>query len=88
MTHNVEPMIPDREWLAVNLMGLAEIRKHLTAQRGYAVSKQRAWNITQHSGFPPPVTELAAGKLWLRPDVDEFLASERSPGVTRQERSP
>ncbi|MDQ3973957.1 MAG: hypothetical protein M3276_06425 [Actinomycetota bacterium] len=46
------------------------------------VSKQRVHQLAAtHPGFPKPLYELAAGKLWHRAAVERFAeASERRPG--------
>lgn len=56
------------------LMGVAEIGRAL------GVSKQRANTITGQEGlgFPAPVvTYLACGRLWLKADVDAWVAGPR-----------
>lgn len=53
------------------LMGVAEIGRALS------VSKQRANTITGQDGldFPAPVVDyLACGRLWLKADVDAWVA--------------
>lgn len=48
------------------------------------VSPQRIHQIaTDNGGFPEPVYELRAGKLWLRAAVEAFASRERKPGRPR-----
>lgn len=50
----------------VDLAGLTEIGEML------GVSKQRAAQLTQRPDFPPPVSVLAAGRIWRRDDVEKW----------------
>ena len=42
------------------------------------ISRQRAYQVTSRDDFPKPVAELAAGKVWLRDDVNEWIRLNRS----------
>lgn len=56
----------------MELAGMAEICQIL------GVSRQRADALTRYVGFPAPVAELAAGRIWLRSDIVQW-AEERQP---------
>jgi prophage regulatory protein len=58
----------------LNLMGTAEIRVLLGG-----ISRQRAYQITQRRDFPEPVAKLEMGYVWLREDVEEWLAAHPRP---------
>jgi len=62
------PTFPD-------VLGTQEVTKIL------GVSRQRLHELRQAGRFPQPMTELAAGPIWLRSAVETFLANwDRSPG--------
>jgi prophage regulatory protein len=56
----------------MEMMGTHEIRQRLGN-----VSRQRAYQITNHPTFPKPVTELAQGKIWDAGQVDEWIHDHR-----------
>jgi hypothetical protein len=62
------------------LAGLAEVTGLASEHYGRAISRKRAWQLTQHRAFPPPVQSLAMGPVWLEGDVREFLAMPRPSG--------
>jgi prophage regulatory protein len=48
----------------LDLVGVTEVREML------GVSRQRVHQIIRDDPtFPPPVAELAAGNVWMRPDI-------------------
>lgn len=50
------------------------------------VTRQRANSLVKNKTFPAPITELKAGKLWLRPAVENWLESwTRKPGAPKKE---
>lgn len=50
------------------------------------VTRQRANSLVKNKTFPEPITELKAGKLWLKPAVENWLESwTRKPGAPRKE---
>ncbi len=49
-----------------HLVGLTEIAQLLR------VSRQRAHQLSTAAAFPPPVVELASGKVWHREDVERW----------------
>lgn len=58
-----------------DLFGVAEIAALL------GVSRQRVYELRAKPQFPQPMTELAAGPVWARTEIDAFLAGwERRPG--------
>ena len=63
-----------RAWLGRNLIGTAEIRARL------GVSRQRTDQLLSHRAFPEPVASLVGGRVWLRQDIDAWLA-ERRPNL-------
>ena len=48
----------------MELVGLKEIAEML------AVSKQRAGQLAEQAGFPEPLGEISAGRVWKRADVE------------------
>src|ERR1039458_4781627 len=45
------------------------------------VSRQRAWQLSRHPQFPPPVPiQGGTRNVWNTADVRVFLAAERKPG--------
>lgn len=58
----------------MDLVGVAEIRDMLGG-----ISRQRANVITNTKGFPDPVARLVMGKVWLRQDVEQWIAQHRPP---------
>jgi len=59
---------------AVPLAGLAEVASLA------GVTRQRAWQHTQHPDFPQPVDRLAMGPVWRESDVQAFLDTPRKAG--------
>ncbi|HKO20072.1 MAG TPA: hypothetical protein VJU82_14410 [Acidobacteriaceae bacterium] len=66
--------------MALDLVGMAEI----TAMLG--VSRQRAYAIAHRPDFPEPQAVIKAGAIWLRADVERWIAEhpERPPGRPRR----
>lgn len=52
--------------MRLDLMGTTEIAELL------GVSRQRADQLSRTDGFPEPVAEIAAGRIWLREDVEAW----------------
>lgn len=52
---------------APDLVGIAEIASLA------GTTRQRVFQMTANRGFPQPVLELAAGRLWSRPAVVSYL---------------
>jgi prophage regulatory protein len=50
----------------LDLVGVTEIGQLLN------VSRQRADQLTRVDGFPPPVGEISAGRIWRRSDVEAW----------------
>ena len=45
------------------------------------VSRQRAWQLKDHSAFPSQLAELKSGPIWLRSSIEDFARTwERRPG--------
>ncbi|MFL6137481.1 MAG: helix-turn-helix transcriptional regulator [Frankiaceae bacterium] len=59
-----------------HLVGMAEVAELL------GVGRQRAHELTRRPDFPAPQARLKAGAIWLREDVERWLADsgERRPG--------
>ncbi|GIE78477.1 hypothetical protein Aph02nite_44270 [Actinoplanes philippinensis] len=55
-------------------MGAHEIRERLGG-----VSRQRAYQITSRPDFPPPVANLAQGKIWHAKDVEAWMIAHDRP---------
>jgi hypothetical protein len=53
------------------LYGTSEIADRL------GVTRQRAHVITRQKGFPEPYEELIMGSVWLREDVERWIAEHR-----------
>jgi prophage regulatory protein len=51
------------------MVGAHEIRELLDG-----VSRQRVYQLTRRSDFPAAVAELAQDKIWLRDDIDSWIA--------------
>ncbi|MEG0161478.1 MAG: hypothetical protein RR714_04140, partial [Aurantimicrobium sp.] len=50
------------------------------------VTRQRANSLVKNKTFPAPITELKAGKLWLKPAVENWLQNwTRKPGAPKKE---
>ncbi|MEU4424183.1 DNA-binding protein [Actinoplanes sp. NPDC024001] len=56
----------------LRLMGAHEIRLRLGV-----LSRQRVYQITGKEHFPAPIADLAAGKVWLEDDVEEWIRQRR-----------
>jgi hypothetical protein len=54
----------------VDLVGLKEIGELL------GVSKQRAGQLAEQVGFPKPLGEISAGRVWKRADVEVWARRE------------
>jgi prophage regulatory protein len=50
----------------MNLLGLHEVAELL------GVSRQRADQLARYTGFPKPVAELKAGRIWRRTDIEKW----------------
>lgn len=59
------------------LAGLSEVGEIL------GVSRQRAAQLADSSGFPEPVADLASGRIWRVPDVQLWSKSRRRGGRPR-----
>jgi prophage regulatory protein len=44
------------------------------------VSRQRADQLARQAGFPKPVAELKAGRIWRRADVQRWIDARESRG--------
>ena len=63
----------------MELVGIAEIAAML------GVSRQRVHAIIRAKpDFPEPVAELTAGKIWLKADVESWLAQSGRPDAGRR----
>ncbi|MGW4293392.1 helix-turn-helix transcriptional regulator [Micromonospora chersina] len=58
------------------LVGPAEIMDML------GVSRSRFRQIVMHPRFPRPFQTLQAGSVWLRSDVERYIAEYRQPRPT------
>ncbi|WP_433301328.1 helix-turn-helix transcriptional regulator [Actinoplanes sp. CA-030573] len=54
----------------MRLLGAHEIRELL------GVCRQRVYQLASRADFPKPVAVLAQGKIWLRDDVEEWMARQ------------
>ena len=72
------------QWLAqpgTQYVGVAEIATIL------GVSKQRVYELRRKPEFPKPVAELAAGPVWNRVTLNNFIESwDRKPGRPSKDR--
>jgi prophage regulatory protein len=68
------------------MAGLRFLGAHEIRLRLGGVSRQRVYQITNRPDFPPPVADLAQGKIWLADDVDAWIGSRRSPVHPRRQR--
>lgn len=55
------------------LVGISEIAAMLD------VSEPAAHDVVARSGFPEPLAELAAGPIWAKPAIDNFIERRLSP---------
>lgn len=75
---------------APELVGVHEIANLIGDITGEPVSRQAASVLARSPGFPKPLTELAAGPVWLAPAVRAFLegwAKTKRPRPPRAKRS-
>jgi predicted DNA-binding transcriptional regulator AlpA len=61
----------------LHLVGAHEIRLRLGG-----ISRQRVYQLTSRPDFPPPVADLAQGKVWQAGDVDAWIAARQTRNVT------
>jgi prophage regulatory protein len=59
--------------VSLRLVGAHEIRVWLGG-----VSRQRVYQLTSRDDFPPPVADLAQGKVWLAADVEAWIAARET----------
>jgi prophage regulatory protein len=52
--------------VAVDFVGVTEIGQML------GVSRQRADQLTKSEGFPAPMGEIRAGRIWRREDIETW----------------
>lgn len=58
-----------------NVVGVSELAEML------GVSRQRASELARSPGFPAPFTMLAAGPVWIEPNVSDYIKTwVRKPG--------
>lgn len=57
--------------MGMELYGAAEIQERL------GVSRQRAYIVISRKGFPEPVAALKMGQVWLKADVEKWIAENR-----------
>ena len=63
----------------LDLVGVTEVRELL------GVSRQRVHQIIrEHADFPEPVAELAAGRIWLRQEVESWAREAGRLPVNRR----
>lgn len=55
----------------IRLMGASEIADRL------GVTRQRVYQITVRFDFPRPLITLAMGSVWLRDDIESWIAEHR-----------
>lgn len=55
----------------LELMGAAEIQERLQ------ISRQRAYILINRRDFPAPVATLKMGSVWLKSDVEAWIAKNR-----------
>ena len=63
----------------LQLMGAAEIQECL------GVSRQRTYIIISRRDFAAPVATLKMGQVWLRSDVEAWVAEKRTHLLTSEE---
>jgi hypothetical protein len=69
---NADPLYPE-------VVGVAEVAAMLR------VSKQRVSELTSSKRFPRPLYKLAAGPVWVKPEIEAFVEKwERKPGRPRK----
>jgi prophage regulatory protein len=57
----------------LELMGTVEIRERL------GVSKARVHQLVREKGFPDPVAKVSGVTIWLKSDIEAWIAKHR-PG--------
>ncbi|MEV4269497.1 helix-turn-helix transcriptional regulator [Micromonospora aurantiaca (nom. illeg.)] len=57
--------------MELELFGAAEIQERL------GVSRQRAYIIISRKGFPEPVATLKMGSVWMKADIEAWIAENR-----------
>ncbi|MFI7431330.1 helix-turn-helix transcriptional regulator [Micromonospora sp. NPDC049836] len=62
----------------VELYGAAEIQERL------GISRQRAYVLISRRDFPAPIASLKMGNVWLKDDVERWIAEKR-PHLLAQE---
>jgi predicted DNA-binding transcriptional regulator AlpA len=60
-----------------HLLGVSEIAKLLGVSRARVVQI-----VSSYSDFPPAEVELASGRVWRRPEIEEWVRKhpDRKPG--------
>ncbi|GGM27824.1 hypothetical protein GCM10012279_53020 [Micromonospora yangpuensis] len=53
------------------LMGAAEIQERL------GISRQRTYILINRRDFPAPIATLKMGSVWLKADVERWIAEKR-----------
>jgi prophage regulatory protein len=56
-----------------DLVSAFEIRNRLD------VNRQRVYQLTQRPDFPAPIATLGIGHIWLRSEVEAWIAEHRPP---------
>ena len=56
----------------LRLVGAHEIRLKMGQ-----ISRQRVYQLARRRDFPPPVADLAQGKVWLADEVEAWIATWR-----------
>jgi len=56
---------------AIELYGAAEIQERLQ------ISRQRAYVLINRRDFPEPIATLKMGNVWLKEDVERWIAEKR-----------
>ncbi|MFC4071813.1 DNA-binding protein [Actinoplanes subglobosus] len=62
----------EQELIGRDLVGAHEIRMMFGG-----ISRQRVYQITNHADFPPPVADLAQGKVWLASQANAWRSRRR-----------
>ena len=65
-----------------DLVGAAEIARLLGG-----LSRQRVQQLIGTEGFPEAIVRLDMGKVWFRPEVEQWAAENR-PATSRQKPKP
>lgn len=56
----------------IQLAGLHEVAEIL------GVSRQRADQLARQAGFPQPLDEIRAGRIWRRADIERWAEARRT----------